>query len=300
MISCYRHLIINYIYLLMADNYLEQRMEDMRSGKLRGSSASQAAGQSPRKGYLQITFPPRRVVVTGGVNGIGLAITRSFLQLGCKVAVFDKDVAGEEMARREGIRFYRVDLRDAEAVERAFLDLLHAWRDVDIVINNAGVSIFKPLEESDVTYFDMVMNINVRPMFIIANLWAKHKKQYPIPSDYGGRMINITSTRHIQSEAGTEGYSASKGAIASLTHALMMSLSEFGITVNCISPGWIHTGDDSELREEDHLQHPSRRVGKPEDIARACVFLSTPGNDFINGADLVIDGGMTRKMIYIP
>ena len=59
-------------------------------------------------------------------------------------------------------------------------------------------------------------------------------------------------------------------------------------------------GDDSELREEDHLQHPSRRVGKPEDIARACVFLSTPGNDFINGADLVIDGGMTRKMIYIP
>ncbi|MDE6076390.1 MAG: SDR family oxidoreductase [Muribaculaceae bacterium] len=285
----------------MADNYLEQRMEDMRSGKLGSSVAAQTARQSSRKGFIQIPFPPRRVVVTGGVNGIGLAIARSFLQLGCKVAVFDIDAsAGEEMARKEGVRFYHVDLRDAEALERAFLDVLHAWRDVDIVVNNAGVGAFKPLADSSVEHFDMVMATNIRPVFILANLWAKHKKRYPIPSDYGGRMINITSTRHIQSEEGTEGYSASKGAIASLTHALMMSLSEFGITVNCISPGWIHTGDDSELREEDHLQHPSRRVGKPEDIARACVFLSTPGNDFINGADLVIDGGMTRKMIYIP
>lgn len=285
----------------MADNYLEQRMEDMRSGRLGSSVAAQTARQSSRKGFIQIPFPPRRVVVTGGVNGIGLAIARSFLQLGCKVAVFDIDAAaGEEMARKEGVRFYHVDLRDAEALERAFQDVLHAWRDVDIVVNNAGVGAFKPLADSSVEHFDMVMSTNIRPVFILANLWAKHKKRYPIPSDYGGRMINITSTRHIQSEEGTEGYSASKGAIASLTHALMMSLSEFGITVNCISPGWIHTGDDSELREEDHLQHPSRRVGKPEDIARACVFLSAPGNDFINGADLVIDGGMTRKMLYIP
>lgn len=287
----------------MADNYLEQRMEDLRSGKLRAaptSSSSSSSSNPRRKGYIQVPFPPRRVLVTGGANGIGLAITRSFMNAGCKVAVFDRDkTAGELLARNEGIRFYEVDLTDADKLQSAFLNLLQSWRDVDIIVNNAGVSTFTPLEESSISSFNKVIDTNLRPIFIIANLWAKHKKKYPIPSDYGGRMINISSTRHIQSETGTEAYSASKGGISALTHALMMSLSEFSITVNCISPGWIHTGSPEELTEADHLQHPSRRVGRPEDIARACIFLSLPGNDFINGADIVIDGGMTKKMIYV-
>lgn len=301
----------------MADNYLEQRMEDMRSGKLSASlstpggsnSGSMHASsqtnrnsmQTNRKGFLQVAFPARRVLVTGGANGIGLGIVRAYLRAGCKVAVFDIDKKkGEQLAKNEGIRFYHVDLTDAEKVEKAFLNLLHAWRDVDIIVNNAGISTFMPLTEGTVENFDKIINTNLRPIYILSRLWAIHKKKYLIPSEYGGRMINIASSRHIQSETGTEGYSASKGAIASLTHALMMSLSEFGITVNSISPGWIHTGNPEELTEADHLQHPSRRVGKPEDIARACLFLSLPGNDFINGTDIVIDGGMTRKMIYVP
>ncbi len=283
----------------MADNYLEQKMEDMRSGKLRSSSSPTPSG-APRKGVLQIPFPPRRVLVTGGANGIGLAIARAYLNAGCKVAVFDIDKErGQQLAQNEGVRFYHVDLSDAKKIEESFLNLLHAWRDVDIIVNDAGISSFYPLAEGTLDDFDRIINTNMRPIYILARLWAIHKKKFPIPSDYGGRMINISSTRHIQSETGTEGYSASKGAIASLTHALMMSLSEFGITVNCISPGWIHTGNPSELTEADHLQHPSRRVGSPEDIARTCIFLSLPGNDFINGADIVVDGGMTRKMIYV-
>ncbi len=281
----------------MADNYLEQKMEDMRSGKLRPSSLTTA---TPRKGFLQVPFPPRRVLVTGGANGIGLAITRAYINAGCKVAVFDIDKErGQQLAQNEGIRFYHVDLCDAKKVEESFLNLLHAWRDVDIIVNDAGISSFFPLTDGGLESFDRIINTNMRPIYILARLWALHKKQYPIPSDYGGRMINISSTRHIQSEIGTEGYSASKGAVASITHALMMSLSEFGITVNCISPGWIHTGKPEELTEADHLQHPSHRVGTPEDIARTCIFLSLPGNDFINGADIVVDGGMTRKMIYV-
>lgn len=283
----------------MADNYLEQKMEDMRSGKLRLSSPA-ASPVAPRKGFLQVAFPPRRVLVTGGANGIGLAITRAYLNAGCKVAVFDIDKEhGQQLAQNEGVRFYHVDLSDAKKVEECFLNLLHAWRDVDIIVNDAGISSFFPLTEGNLESFDRIINTNMRPIYILARLWVLHKKQYPIPSDYGGRMINISSSRHIQSEVGTEGYSASKGAIASLTHALMMSLSEFGITVNCISPGWIHTGKPEELTEADHLQHPSRRVGVPEDIARTCIFLALPGNDFINGADIVVDGGMTRKMIYV-
>lgn len=283
----------------MADNYLEQRMEDFRSGKL-SSTNRQMAVNSLRKNGLNIQFPPRKVLVTGGANGIGLAIVRSFLKTGCKVAVIDKDgTAGEKLAHNEGVRFYNVDLSDREELENALSNLFSAWKDLDIVVSNAGISTFQPLEDSDPDMFDKIIDTNLRPTYIIARAWARHRKKFPIPNNFGGRLITISSTRHIQSEKGTEGYSASKGAIASLTHALMMSLAEFGITVNCISPGWIHTGVPNVLTEADHKQHPSGRVGKPEDIARLCVFLSLPDNNFINGADIPVDGGMTRKMIYI-
>jgi Dehydrogenases with different specificities (related to short-chain alcohol dehydrogenases) len=85
----------------------------------------------------------------------------------------------------------------------------------------------------------------------------------------------------------------------SLTHALAVSLGEYKITVNCISPGWIETGDYDKLTKIDHEQHPAGRVGKPEDIARMCLFLCMPENDFITGQNFVIDGGMTKKMIYL-
>lgn len=111
-------------------------------------------------------------------------------------------------------------------------------------------------------------------------------------------MVNIASTRASMSEKNSEAYAASKGGLLALTHAMAVSYAEENITVNCISPGWIHTGDYEKLRDIDHSQHLSGRVGKPEDIARACLFLTQPENNFINGENLVIDGGMTRKMIY--
>ena len=101
-----------------------------------------------------------------------------------------------------------------------------------------------------------------------------------------------------QNEAGWEAYGASKGGIVSLTNSLCVSLINTGITVNAISPGWIETGDYESLTERDHKQHPSGRVGKPQDILNACLFLCREENDFINGANLIIDGGMTKKMIY--
>ncbi len=113
-----------------------------------------------------------------------------------------------------------------------------------------------------------------------------------------GRIIQIASTRHLMSEPGGEAYGASKGGIVSLTHALANSLAGTGITVNCISPGWIHTGDPEKLRPQDHAQHPSGRVGKPSDIASMVMWLCSPENDFVNGENIYMDGGMTRKMIY--
>lgn len=282
----------------MADNYLERRMEDLRSGRLRPSASRPRA--AVRKDTLQVSFPPRRVLVTGGAGGIGLGVVRAFLKAGCKVAVMDNDKEnGDRLAREEGVRFYCLDLADSDKLEHDLADLLHAWKDLDIIVSNAGISSFNGLEEETTEHFDRVIDVNLRPAFLLARGWARHRRRYPMPNDYGGRMILISSTRHIQSEAGTESYSASKGGVASLTHSLMMSLSEFGITANCISPGWIHTGDSSELTDADRNQHPSRRVGTPEDIAGLCIFLSLPGNDFINGADIPVDGGMTRKMIYV-
>ena len=113
-----------------------------------------------------------------------------------------------------------------------------------------------------------------------------------------GRIINIASTRYLQSEPGSECYAASKGGIVSLTHALALSFSDYNITVNSISPGWIQNEDYRLLKRSDHNQHPSGRVGRPSDIASACLFLAAPENDFINGQNIVIDGGMTKKMIY--
>lgn len=101
------------------------------------------------------------------------------------------------------------------------------------------------------------------------------------------------------SEPSSEGYAASKGGIYSLTHALALSLAPWHITVNSISPGWIQTHDYDQLRPEDHAQHPSGRVGKPEDIANMRLFICREENDFINGDNMTIDGGMTKKMIYV-
>ena len=114
-----------------------------------------------------------------------------------------------------------------------------------------------------------------------------------------GRIINIASTRWHQNEAGWEAYGASKGGVVSLTNSLCVSLSDTAVTVNAISPGWIETGDYDALTEADHKQHPSGRVGKPADILRACLFLAAAESDFINGINLVVDGGMTKRMIYV-
>jgi NAD(P)-dependent dehydrogenase (short-subunit alcohol dehydrogenase family) len=114
-----------------------------------------------------------------------------------------------------------------------------------------------------------------------------------------GAIINIASTRALMSEPDGEPYGASKGGVLALTHAMAISLGRHKIRVNAISPGWIHTTDDP-LRPEDHAQHPVGRVGRPEDVAAACVFLAAPEESgFMTGQNLVLDGGMTVKMIYV-
>jgi NAD(P)-dependent dehydrogenase (short-subunit alcohol dehydrogenase family) len=252
-----------------------------------------------RKGMKEMrgTIEGKVVIITGGSNGIGRGLVKAFVKEQAIVCIADVD---EEKGREvitlledmEGnASFYKTDVRKEEDILNLVESVLKDYGKIDILINNAGVSRFKPLFEMTTAEWEDVVFTNLRSVFIGSREAALRMKS-------GGRIINIASTRATMSEPNSEAYASSKGGIVALTHALAASLQEKGITVNSISPGWIQTEDYDELREKDHLQHWSNRVGKPEDIAKACLYLADPDNDFLNGQDLVIDGGMTRKMIY--
>lgn len=241
---------------------------------------------------------PRRVFVTGAAHGIGRAIVEAFTKEGDHVAFCDIDtVRGEEVAAATDAQFIALDVCDKEALESAVGSLLNEWGDLDIVVNNVGISEFQPITETTVEHFEKVLNTNLRSAFITSRLLAMHREKMGATNTYG-RIVNLCSTRYLQSEPNSEAYAASKGGIWSLTHALAVSLAPYHITVNCIAPGWISVNDDEVLRPEDHAFHPSGRVGTAEDIARTCLFLCDPKSDFINGQCITVDGGVTKRMIY--
>ncbi len=239
----------------------------------------------------------RRVFITGGAHGIGKSIVEAFVKKGDRVAFCDIDERrGKETESLTGASFYHVDVTQQKELENCMEQLVQRWGDIDIIVNNVGIGNFKPLTEVTVDEFDRVINTNLRSAFITSRYLAclrEKNRNFAF-----GRIVNLCSSRYLMSEAGTEGYAASKGGIYSLTHALSISMAPFHITINAIAPGWIHVNEEEELRPEDHEFHPSNRVGKPEDIARACLFLCDEENDFINGQTITIDGGVTRKMIY--
>lgn len=282
----------------MADNYLERKMEEYRSG----ISQHRVVKRTPsgaKPGTINIKFPSRRVFVTGGAKGIGRAIVGAFRNADCRVAFCDNDTkAGAATAQATGAKYYTIDVTDANALDACVERIIKAWGDIDVIVNNVGVGNFAPLTETSIDDFDKVLATNLRPVFVTSRRLAIHRQSLAEKPTYG-RIINICSTRYRMSEPGTEGYAASKGGVDALTHSLMASLASLHITVNAISPGWIENYNYDTLTEADHRQHPSQRVGKPEDIARMCLFLAHPDNDFINGENIVIDGGMTRKMIYV-
>lgn len=243
-------------------------------------------------------------IVTGGGQGIGRAIAEHLLRAGCRVALWEADPeAAKETAadlnRPDDLLALTCDVAKEADVRRALSRTLKQFGRLDFLVNNAGISDFKPLDELTLADWNRVIGVNLTGAFLCAKHAAPHLRER------GGAIVNIASTRAFQSEPNGEAYAATKGGLVALTHALAVSLGP-AVRVNCVSPGWIDVSglkkrrqrEPETLRDVDHAQHPAGRVGQADDVARMVLFLLDEANAFVTGQNFLVDGGMTRKMIY--
>ena len=223
-------------------------------------------------------FKDKVVIVTGGANGIGRCIVDEFRSMGALVYVIDKQ-AGDHFVG---------DISKKEVLESFVAEVFSEQNKVDIIINNA-LPLMKGIDECSYEEFQYALSVGVTAPFYLVKLLMPHLAD-------GASIINISSSRDRMSQPQTESYTAAKGGITALTHALAISLAGRA-RVNSISPGWIDTSytlyDGSDV-----MQHPARRVGNPKDIANIVLFLCSDKAGFITGENICIDGGMTRQMIY--
>jgi len=246
----------------------------------------------------------RVAIVTGGGQGIGKAIVKRLLEehLRIVIAEMDEDAGRETLQEYHGLGesvFMHADISEEAAAEAVVRETVAYFRRVDVLINNAGICIRKPLAKVSLSEWNRVLATNLTGAFLCSKYSA------PYLARTGGSIVNIASTRALMSEPDTEAYSASKGGVVALTHSLALSLGP-KVRVNCISPGWIElsgwkksgTRQSARLSKTDHTQHPAGRVGRPEDSASLAAYLISPDAGFVTGANFVVDGGMTRKMIY--
>lgn len=227
---------------------------------------------------MQQEFKDKVVVVTGGANGIGKCIAEQFAKNGSQVCVIDK-VPGNH---------YVGDIADKCVIESFVKYIADNYGRVDYIINNA-LPIMKGIDDCSYEDFQYALSVGVAAPFYLVKLLIPYLTQ-------GASIINISSSRDRMSQPQTESYTAAKGGIAALTHALAVSLAGKA-RVNSISPGWIDT-QYVEYEGEDALQQPVGRVGNPMDIANMVLFLCSEKAGFITGENICIDGGMTKQMIY--
>ncbi len=233
-----------------------------------------------------MNFSNKTVVITGGARGIGKCIVQEFKKAGAKVAIIDL----EERPIDCDCDFYFSGDLASEVTLLSFVNLvIQTFSGIDYLINNACLSKKGILSNCNYEDFNYVLRVGVTAPYQLTKLFLPYFNK-------DASIVNISSTRAFMSQEDTESYSAAKGGITALTHALAVSLSG-RVRVNSISPGWIDTSKES-WSKEDLEQHPVKRVGKPVDIAKMVIFLCSEDSGFITGENITIDGGMTKNMIY--
>lgn len=227
-------------------------------------------------------FKGKVAVITGGANGIGKSITDEFRKNGTEVCVID-------IANGTAVDGHFVgDIADKATLERFAEDVINKHGHIDYLINNAPPQM-KGIDECGYEDFQYALSVGVTAPFYLSKLFAPYFNN-------GGSIINISSSRDRMSQPQTESYTAAKGSISALTHALAVSFAG-RVRVNSISPGWIDTAF-TKYTGSDASQHPAGRVGTPLDIANLVLFLCSDKAGFITGENICVDGGMTRLMIY--
>jgi NAD(P)-dependent dehydrogenase (short-subunit alcohol dehydrogenase family) len=223
-------------------------------------------------------FTNKVVVITGGAHGIGLCTAEEFKKNGAHVCVIDC-VEGEH---------YVGDIGSKEVLEDFAQSIINKFGRVDVLVNNAPPEMHG-IDSCSWEQFQNALSVGVTAPFYLSKLFAPYFAQ-------GANIINISSSRDRMSQPQTESYSAAKGGIAALTHALAISFAG-KVRVNSISPGWIDT-ENNTFTGADAIQQPVGRVGNPLDIANMILFLCSEKAGFITGENICIDGGMTKQMIY--
>lgn len=244
-----------------------------------------------------MTFKEKHTVITGGANGIGRYIALAFLRENATVTIIDIDKStGETLqGKHDNLHFFHGDIAEKELLEQ-FVNSL--GKPVDCLINNACVGRGGLLSGCSYEEFEYVQRVGVTAPYYLTKLL--HEKNL---LTLQASIVNISSTHASQSQPDTEAYSAAKGGISALTHAMAVSLAGKA-RVNSISPGWIETAEfhdnDAPIQHsaEDNRQHPAGRVGVPEDIAEMVLFLCSEKASFITGENITIDGGMSKLMVY--
>jgi NAD(P)-dependent dehydrogenase (short-subunit alcohol dehydrogenase family) len=253
-------------------------------------------------------FKDKTVIITGGGQGIGRALSRRFAMEGASVIIAEYDeeagLENEKFIRDQGCTavYVKTDVSDARSVVSLVKFTEEKFGGIHVLINNAVLAGFGSIFELSTEDWDRAIGVNLSGVYYCSKYCAPIMR-----AQKKGNIINIASTRAFMSEPDTEPYSASKGGIIALTHSLAVSLGPYGIRVNSVSPGWIDVSSwkknsvagQEVLSQEDHLQHPAGRVGIPDDISEVCMFLASDKSGFITGENITVDGGMTKKMIYV-
>ncbi len=250
----------------------------------------------------------RVVLVTGGGSGIGEQIARLFARQGAAVVVGDRDGVGglrvtETIIAAGGFARYRhLDVTDASSVEEAVQDAVSAFGGLHILVNNAGIGFVGNLMETEQSDFDAVMAVNVTGVFLCARAAVRH-----MAGQGGGIIVNIASVAGIVAVARRFAYGASKGAVIAMTKSMAIDLIDAGIRVNCICPGTIqtpfvegyldrfHKDNKEETRIQLNARQPLGRLGRPEEVAHAALYLVSDEAAFATGSALILDGGLTAR-----